>query len=111
MTILHCLKEAEWDEYRDKGFYGEGYIDGEGFIHCSDIHTFHRVAPNFKNISEPMVILCIDTSKVKANVRWEDLYGEGTAYPHIYGLLNLDAVTDVLPFLRDENGDLLLIVD
>lgn len=30
---------------------------------------------------------------------------EVKAYPHIYGLVNNDAVISVLPFLRDDNGD------
>jgi len=106
--ILHALLQSEWDSYKHKTLYGEHSVDKEGFIHCSDIHTFHRVAPNFKNITEPMVLLCIDTTKLKPLVKWEDLYNEGEEYLHIYGMLNIDAVTDVLPFLRDENSDLVL---
>jgi len=108
MIILHCLLESTWNTYKNKDLYGENYMNTDGFIHCSDIYTFHGVAPNFKNITEPMVLLCIDTEKVNPTVKWEDLYNEGTEYPHIYGMLNLDAVIDVLPFLRDENNDLLL---
>ena len=104
MIILHCLKESRLESYRGKEFYGEDYIDSEGFIHCSDIHTFHRVAPNFLEIDEPLVFLCIDTTKVHAEIKWEDGDNCGTAYPHIYGLLNLDSVQSILPFLKDENG-------
>lgn len=32
----------------------------DGFIHCSTIEYFWRVAPNFLDVEEPMVILCID---------------------------------------------------
>jgi len=108
MIILHCLTESEWNRHKNNEYYGENYIVKGGFIHCSDIHNFHRVAPNFRHITEPMVLLCIDSAKVTPSVIWEDLYNEGEEYPHIYGALNLDAVTNVLPFLRDENGDLLL---
>lgn len=46
----------------------------------------------------------IDTDKLEVEVRWEDGDDSGGSYPHIYGLINLDAVTAVLPYLRDENG-------
>ena len=108
MIILHCLLESTWESYKNKAVYGERYMETEGFIHCSDIHTFHKVAPNFKNVTEPMVLLCIDTEKLNPLVKWEDLYNDGTEYPHIYGLLNINCVVNVLPFLRDENGDFLL---
>lgn len=108
MLILHCLKKSTWNSVKYSHFYGTDYIESEGFIHCSDIGTFHRVAPNFLDIAEPLVLLCIDTTKVQPEIKWEDGDNCGTAYPHIYGLLNLDAVVNVLPFLKDENGEFLL---
>ena len=41
---------------------------------------------------------------VYSEVRYEDADGCGRKYPHIYGLVNRDAVTMVLPFLRDADG-------
>lgn len=104
MIILHCLKETTWNKFKGKPNYGDEYIAHEGFIHCSDISTFRKVAPNFVEISEPLVLLCIDTSRVNAQIKWEDGDNCGTAYPHIYGLLNLDSVVNVLPFLKDKNN-------
>ena len=53
-----------------------------------------------------MVLLCIAEKALKSEVRYED-GGDvsGRLYPHVYGLINNDAITTVLPFLRDENGD------
>lgn len=108
MIILHCLKEKTWNDYKNKEFYGEKYIETEGFIHCSDIYTFYKVAPNFLNVEEKLILLCIDTEKTHAEIKWEDNYNCGTTFPHIYGLLNTDSVINVLPFLKDSNGDFLL---
>lgn len=108
MVILHCLKESTWDKCKDQEYYGDETIAPEGFIHCSDIHTFYKVAPNFTHMTEPLVLLCIDTSKVQAEIKWEDGDQCGTAYPHIYGRLNLDAVVNVLPFLKDDANTFVL---
>lgn len=51
-----------------------------------------------------MVLLCIDEGKLNAEVRYEDSDHCGRAYPHIYGLVNNDAVMQVLPFLKNEDG-------
>lgn len=103
MIIIHCLKEATWERYKDKSYYGEAYLELDGFIHCSEVSTYPRVVSNFKDIKENLVILMIDTEKVEAEIKWEDGGNCGVAYPHIYGLLNTDAVVGVLPHLWDEN--------
>lgn len=66
---------------------------------------FWRVAPNFRNIREDLVLLCIVESKLEAEVRYEDGDNSGRTYPHVYGCINNDAVTSVFPFLHDENGN------
>lgn len=59
----------------------------------------------YRNITEPFVILEIDEAQVKSGVRWEA--ADGHLFPHIYGPLNLDAVVDVAPFLRGDDGEFL----
>ena len=102
--ILHCMKKATWEGLKDERRFGEKSIEAEGFVHCSPVEYMWRVAPNFKDITDELVLLCIDTDRLEAEVRWEDGDNCGRRYPHVYGLINLDAVTAVLPYLRDENG-------
>ncbi|MCT8138425.1 DUF952 domain-containing protein [Anaerobacillus sp. CMMVII] len=108
MIILHCLKETSWQEGKNSMYYGKHYIVSEGFIHCSSIENFWRVAPNFKNIKDRLVLLCIDTDKVESEIKWEDDDNCGREYPHIYGELNLDSVVNVIPFLSEDDGDFIL---
>ena len=99
------MKKETWQERKNKQFWGKRNIEAEGFIHCSTVEYFWRVAPNFKEINEELLLLCIDESKLKSEVRYEDGDNCGRFYPHVYGLINNDAVIAVLPFLRNENGD------
>ena len=64
-----------------------------------------RVAPNFKDIEEEQVLLCIDENKLNAEVCYEDGDNCDRYYPHVYGLKNNDVVIAVLPFIKDENGN------
>ena len=48
-------------------------LNAFGFIHCSDIHTYHLVAPNFADEKEERILLVINTGKITAPVIWEDL--------------------------------------
>lgn len=105
MIILHCLTKKKWEAVKDHLVYGEELLTRDGFIHCSSISYFWRVAPNFRDIKEDLVLLCIDLDKLNAEVKWEDGSNCGREYPHVYGVINRDAIIDVLPYLRDENGD------
>ncbi len=102
--ILHCMTKTAWEEIKHEKFWGHHSIEMEGFIHCSSVEYFWRVAPNFKDVKEVLVIVCLDEAKLTAEVRYEDGDNCGRYYPHIYGLVNNDAVVAVLPFNRDENG-------
>ncbi len=99
MYILHSLKENTWNTYKNQKYYGEHSMRKCGFIHCSDISTYKWVAPNFKHETDSLVLLVIDTNKLENRVVWEDLENCGIKFPHIYGLLNTDAVVEVLPHL------------
>lgn len=103
-VILHCMRKATWEERKHRECWGRRNIAADGFIHCSTVEYFWRVAPNFRDVREDMVLVCIDENRLKAEVRYEDMDNCGREYPHVYGLINNDAVVGVLPFLRDEDG-------
>lgn len=101
--IIHCIHSKEWDNVKSGNYYHPSSIERQGFIHCSDFDTFQKVVPNFKQKKDPFLILILDTKKINVPIKWEDLDNVGTSYPHIYGELNLHAIVNVLPFLRDNN--------
>lgn len=63
------------------------------------------MAPSFRNINEPLVLICIDESRLTSEIKYEDNDNCGRYYPHIYGEVNMSSVVRVLPFLKDNNGD------
>lgn len=102
--ILHCMRKSVWEQRKHKTSWGKCDIEAEGFIHCSTIEYFWRVAPNFLDTPDDLVLVCIDESKLTSEVRYEDGDNCGREYPHVYGVVNNDAVVMVLPFLKNEDG-------
>lgn len=105
MIILHCMPESAWETARTQPCFGEASVAAGGFVHCSSIEYMWRVAPNFVGEPEPLVLLMLDTERIPAEIRWEDFDNCGRKYPHVYGIIPTVAVTGILPFLCDEQGN------
>ena len=105
MLLLHIAKKSDWQKSSITGKYGKKYLNNNGFIHCSIPEQLIEAANNnLKNIIEPLVILCIDTNKLRAKIKWEKRGKKGICFPHIYGLINTDCVFEVVPFNKNHNG-------
>ena len=106
LIILHCTEKKNWDKFCSESEYGYMEIEKNGFIHCSSIEYFWRVTKHFNQKDTEYVILCIDTTKVRSEIKWEDCESNGGRYyPHIYGTIPRNSIIDVLPYLRDNKGN------
>ena len=103
MIIMHTANKADFETEFRMGSYGSKSLDTYGFIHCSDLDTYYLVAPNFKDDFTEKVILLIDTDKLDSEVKWED--GGGLDFPHIYGLLNREAIVGVYEHLWSDTRE------
>lgn len=83
-------------------------LDDVGFIHCSFAHQVRGVADAFYRGRSDVVLLTIDRSLVRAEIREEAPPGGADRFPHIYGPLNLDAVAAVEPIAMRVDGTLAL---
>jgi uncharacterized protein (DUF952 family) len=100
--ILHVCSAAEW-QAAHKGHYRCASLDREGFIHCSTPEQVVEVAGRLFGGRRDLVLLVIDPDLVTAQIRWED-GGNGRFYPHLYGPLNVAAITAIVPFEPNADG-------
>jgi uncharacterized protein (DUF952 family) len=100
--ILHITQHDQWQQAKRSGFYRGDTLDSEGFIHCSTPQQIIKVANTFFKGEKGLVLLCIESDKIKAEIKYEGV--EEDYYPHIYGPLNIDAVIQVLDFEPGEDG-------
>ena len=102
-TIYHITTPDQWQEAEQAGLYRGDTLDTEGFIHCSTSAQVVRVADARFRGRSGLALLSIDSDKVRPEIRYEE--GEvGELFPHIYGPLNTDAVSAVLPFEPNSDG-------
>jgi uncharacterized protein (DUF952 family) len=100
--IFHITPQSAWERAKQEGVYSSETLATEGFMHCSTLKQVDRVASVFFKGQKDLVILCIDPSKVQAEIRYEPAAGDN--YPHIYGSLNLEAVCEVLALPSKADG-------
>ena len=105
--IFHIAQREAWvnrEEQSAVGFYRPEKFPIEGFIHCSTRDQVIKVADIRFRGQTGMVLLFIDTDKVRAEIRYENLEGGQELFPHIYGEINTDAVVQVADFEPGADG-------
>ena len=103
--ILHITSKSAWQSAEQAGQYSAPSLATEGFIHCSTPAQVVAVAERFYAGQRGLVLLILNPSRIRPEVRYE----AGTdkpdeLFPHIYGPLNLNAVTRVVAFEPDAAG-------
>lgn len=94
-TIYHITTASEWNEAKERGFYEAPSLKAEGFIHCSEAAQVAGVLQRYYTGQTGLVKLHIDTNKLEAPLKYEVAPSINETFPHVYGLINTDAVVDV----------------
>ena len=96
-VIYHVTTAADWQEAKQKGFYDHPSLNEEGFIHCSQEHQVSGVLERYFAGKTDLVKLVIDTEKLTSKYIFDWSPSTHDTFPHVYGRINLDAVTEVVP--------------
>jgi uncharacterized protein (DUF952 family) len=106
--ILHITSKVEWLEAQERREYIAPSLQSEGFIHCSTEKQVLHVANAFYRGRTDLVLLQIDEAKLNSELKWEPPAGPpapghfpSDLFPHIYGPINLTAVSAVFDFPPD----------
>ena len=99
MRIFHIAVAAEWEAALESGAYTTSTLGRtlaeEGFIHCSHEDQWQQVRRDYyADATAPLVLLVIDTDRLTAPVREDDVPGSDRPFPHVYGPINPDAVVE-----------------
>ena len=100
--VVHLCRDEEWRTALKKGYYQADSLAEVGFIHCSRTEQVVGVANRYYQGRTDLVLLWIEPSQLHAELRWEA--ADGDTFPHLYGVLNLEAVRAVDAFPLDLDG-------
>lgn len=95
--ILRITTRAEWDQAVAVGEFRSDDLAAEGFIHSSTPEQLPYVYGKFYRGRPGLVVLRIDTERLKSPLKWENPHETLNLFPHIYGPINADAVIEVVP--------------
>jgi uncharacterized protein (DUF952 family) len=103
--IFHITTKTAWNLAQGLGQYSASSLASEGFIHCSTSAQVVATAERFYAGQRGLILLALDSQRIQPEVKYEP----GTdkpdeLFPHVYGPINLDAVTRVLDFEPDSAG-------
>ena len=111
--IVHIVKRDDWEDAIRKGEYAPASLETEGFIHCSTAAQVVETANLFYRGQSDLVIVCLEEAHLTSRLIYEPTVHAGDQraallFPHIYGPLNLAAVSEVHKFPCDAEGRFVL---
>lgn len=99
-TIYHVTTRPEWREAQEKGRYEAPSLADEGFIHASEERQVDGVVERYFQDKDDLVKLSIDTEKLSSPLFYDWSASVEDTFPHIYGPINLDAVSAVSDIIK-----------
>ena len=109
--IYHLTNRADWAAAQAAGQLRPESLAAEGFIHCSqDPAQMLRVAQRLYAGRADLLALEVDTALLAAPVVTEPSRS-GELYPHIYGPLEIGAVTAIRPLTANDGGGFALAAE
>ena len=109
--IYHLTNSADWELASRSEEYRADSLESEGFIHCSQSEDqMLQVANRLYSDQREMLVLDVDTARLVSPVRYEAARSGGI-FPHIYGPLNIGAVTRTRRLRKESGGSFYLPPD
>jgi uncharacterized protein (DUF952 family)/protein associated with RNAse G/E len=105
--LFHLAARDAWIDAVHRGEYVHPSLGAECFIHASTEAQVVETANRHYAGRSDVVLVCIDQSRLKKELRWELAPSVGQEFPHIYGPVNLDAVTQAVE-MRPATGGIFL---
>jgi uncharacterized protein (DUF952 family) len=102
--LFHIVSESDWASACEVGRYAPESLATEGFIHFSLAHQVAGTAnARFRDLDD-LIVVEVDPSLLDEPVVFEDLYGMGQDFPHVYAAIPTRAAVACHELARDAHG-------
>jgi uncharacterized protein (DUF952 family) len=105
MTLIYKISpRSAWRDAEQAGVFTGAPVDvADGFIHFSAIHQVRETARRHFRGQPDLILATIEADALGAALKWEASRG-GDLFPHLYGPLEMRAVTEVIDLPLDADG-------
>jgi uncharacterized protein (DUF952 family) len=90
--IYHVTTKENWDKALAEGFYEAPSLHTEGFIHNSTAAQVQGVLERYYAGQTNLILLHIEETKLIAELKYELAPSVNEEFPHIFGVINVDAI-------------------
>jgi uncharacterized protein (DUF952 family) len=98
LVIYKLLAAREWAAARARGHFAGSADDlRDGFVHLSGRDQVVQTAARHFADATDLVLLTVDPERVAETLRWEPAPRRDGLFPHVYGVLPVDAVVEARP--------------
>ena len=104
MMIYKICPASLWQEAERQGAFKGAPVDlSDGFIHFSTADQVEETAAKHFSGQSGLLLVSVDATRLGESLTWEPSRG-GALFPHLYGDLQLSAVTRVEPLPLGPDG-------
>ena len=97
-VAFKIIDVADWREAVAEGAYAGSAVDlADGYIHLSTAAQLDETARKHYAGRDNLMLLTVDLTALDDTIVWEPSRG-GALFPHVYGDLPVNAVTEAKPF-------------
>lgn len=96
LNIFHIIDEPTYSTNVKNGYYVNPGLQKEGFIHFCDFNLLNTVANHYYSNHFELTVLTINPTLIESKLLFENSKNDEIYYPHVYGPLNLNAITKVI---------------
>jgi uncharacterized protein (DUF952 family) len=93
--IYHIARKQDWEEAKARELYTIPSLTDEGLIHCCEEEQVSGILERYYPDKSGIVILTLDTEKLRSQLVYEWSPSLEATFPHIYGPINTDCVVGV----------------
>ncbi|MDJ0600412.1 MAG: DUF952 domain-containing protein [Crocosphaera sp.] len=112
--IFHITTSETWKKAKLNNEYRCNSLETEGFIHCSTQSQIITIANTFYSHCNQLIVLEINPNKLLSEIKWESPahpnsnvehnINDSEQFPHIYGVINVDAVEKITYLCKNSKG-------
>ena len=110
--VYKIVLADDWERAVSAGqFLGAGIDLTDGFIHLSTRKQVQETLDRYFQGQSGLLLVTLSIDRLEADLRWENAISQGETpsdreglFPHLYGIVTMDMVANVVPIQQDAGG-------